>query len=335
MRYFYNDPPHIEFSAVSSATEKSRTAFAERFGFKRSLSPEDFFSDKEINAVYILGPNKVHFEHLSEAVKMSSVRHVYVEKPLCSTVDEENGIREIVRKHPGIKFQIGFQYLFSPAIREALILWKSGIFGKPLHFDIRYFHGDYLQLSYREKRSNRLTPAPDGGAMADLGSHAISLALAFFGNELQVTGAAKSGSFTDVDPLSDLFSTVILRDTHSGAAGNLSASRIASGTGDMLEFEIYAEKGTIKYSSKTPDCFSHFLEAEGLWKKSETGSRYGKLTSFPSGHVPGGWLRPMIHAHYVFLTGNDTEAFIPGIDHGLAVQKIIRMAADAFLRVLW
>lgn len=328
LRYFYNEPPAIELTAVSSATEKSREAFASRFGFAKALPADDLFSDKEITAVYILGPNSVHYEHLSRAVKMESVSRVYIEKPLCSTINEEAGIEEIARNHPEISFQVGFQYLFTPAIREALHLWNSNCFGKPLHFEIRYYHGDYLQLQYREKRTNRLTPAPDGGAMADLGSHAISLALAFLGNGLKVVSAAKSGSFPDVDPLSDLFSTIILKDAISGAAGTLSASRIASGTGDMLELELYAEKGTLKFSSKTPDFFEYFLEEEGTWKRSETGSKYGKITSFPSGHVPGGWLRPMIHAHYVFLTGNDKEAYIPGIDHGLAVQKIIRSAAE-------
>jgi predicted dehydrogenase len=328
MPYFYNDSPEIEFHAVSSATEKSRVSFSTRYGFRKALTPDDFFADRDINAVYILGPNSVHFEHLSRAVMMPSVKHVYIEKPLCSSVEEENGIEEIVSKNPGIKFQLGFQYLFSPAIREAISLWKSGIFKTPIHFDIRYFHGDYLQLSYRQKRANRLTPAPDGGAMADLGSHAISLALAFLGNELQVTAAARAGRFDDVNPLSDLFSTIVLRDGRSGAAGNLSASRVASGTGDMLEIELYAVNGALKYSSKTPDHFEYYLEDEGIRKKIDTGSRYGNLTSFPSGHVPGGWLRPMIHAHYVFLTGNDADAFIPGIDHGLAVQRIIRSAAE-------
>jgi predicted dehydrogenase len=328
LKYFYNDSPNVELTAVSSATARSRESFASHFGFEKSLPLDEFFSDRKINTVYILGPNSVHYEHLSRAVKMEAVSRIYIEKPLCSSVNEETEIRKLAEAHPGIRFQVGFQYLFIPAVREALRLWNSGIFGKPFHFEIRYYHGDYLQLQYREKRTNRLTPAPDGGAMADLGSHAISLALAFLGNDIDVVGAARAGSFTDVDPRSDLFSTVLLRDTRSGAAGTLSASRVASGTGDMLEIEIYAEKGSLKFSSLTPGFFEYYLEDEGIWKRSETGSRYGNITTFPSGHVPGGWLRPMIHAHYVFLTGNDEDAFIPGIGHGLAVQKIIRKAAE-------
>ena len=58
------------------------------------------------------------------------------------------------------------------------------------------------------------------------------------------------------------------------------------------------------------------------------GSNYKPVTSFPSGHVPAGWLRSMVHAHYVFFTGNDADAFHAGLEHGLAVQRIVRETAD-------
>jgi hypothetical protein len=57
------------------------------------------------------------------------------------------------------------------------------------------------------------------------------------------------------------------------------------------------------------------------------GSNYLPITSFPSGHVPPGWLRSMIHAHYVFLTGKDLKSYIPDLKHGLAVQRLVRETA--------
>lgn len=153
--------------------------------------------------------------------------------------------------------------------------------------------------------------------------------IAFVGNDLQVTSAIQSGSFPDVNPLSDLFSLITLRSQSTGAAGTISASRIASGTGDTLSLELFAEKGTIRLSTANPSFFEYFTEESGVWVTKPTGSNYGNITSFPSGHVPPGWLRSMIHAHYVFLTGNDKEAFIPGIKHALQVQRIVREAAEA------
>jgi predicted dehydrogenase len=328
LKYFYNDAPAVEMAAVCSATPESRKLFATRFGFDRACDTEEFFADKKINTVFILGPNKVHFEHLKAAFEMSAVRKIYLEKPVCSNSEEENNIEILRMKYPEIKVQVGFQYLFSSAIREALAFWKSGKFGNPIHFDVKYFHSDYLRKEYRDKRTSRLTPAPDGGAMADLGSHAISLIIAFLGNQLRITSAIQSGSFGDVPENSDLFSLISLYDESSGAAGTLSASRISSGTADSLSIELFSQYGALRYSSDTADFFEYYTDDTGVWNRKMVGSNYKPYTSFPSGHVPAGWLRAMIHAQYVFLTGAKAETFIPDIEHGLSVQRIVTQTAE-------
>ena len=332
LKFYYNDAPDIELVAVSSETEKSRASFASRFGFDKYLSPGEFFANQDIDTVYILGPNKVHFDHLDKAVGMHSVKRIYIEKPLCSTAAEEKQISAIAKENSGIKIQAGFQFLFMTAIKEALKLWNTGVFGKPVHFDLKYYHGDYLQKQYRDKRANRLTPAPDGGAMADLGSHAISLLTAFLGPDLKITGAIAAGSFTDVHPDSDLFSLISIKEGKSGAAGTVAASRVASGTGDLLSMELYSEKGSLRFSSHFPDYFEYYLEETGTWNRVTSGGNYVNITSFPSGHVPPGWLRSMIHAHYVFLTGNDPDAFVPDVAHALEVQRLVRETAG-FLKL--
>jgi len=328
LRYFYNDIPELFPAAVCSASPGSRSSFAGRYGFAGSCDLEKFTDNKEINTVYILGPNNVHYEHLKKVCGMHAIRRIYLEKPVCSSLEEEKAIEELTGKYPDIKIQVGFQYLFSPAVREALSFWKSGKLGRPVHFDLKYYHSDYLRKEYREKRRSRLTPAPDGGAMADLGSHAISMLIAFMGDSLQMTGALQSGSFDDVTEGSDLFSLITLYDKSSGAAGSLAASRISSGTGDSLSIEFYAEKGALRYSSENADYFEYYKEETGVWNRQPVGSHFRPVTSFPSGHVPAGWLRAMIHAHYVFLRDDNSEAFIPDIRHGLAVQRIVTQTAE-------
>ena len=331
LKYFYPEVPEIEFEAVCSARKESRDAFTRKFGFKKSLSVDEFKVDPNINTVLILGPNKVHFEHLKIAIGMPSVRRIYLEKPVCSNQEEEAQIVKLAGE-TAIQIQVGFQYLQTASVREALAFWHSGKLGKPIHFDLKYYHGDYLQQSYRDKRVTRLTPAPDGGAMADLGSHGISLLMAFFGENLQITSAFQAGRFEDVPVDSDLFSSLSLVQPENYAAGTLSASRISSGTGDLVALEIYAEKGMLKYSSHSVDYFEYYLEETGQWTKQVVGSNYAPISSFPSGHVPPGWLRSMIHAHYIFLQGDDQKAYIPDIKHGLAVQRIVRETAD-YLKV--
>jgi predicted dehydrogenase len=327
LKYYYDDVPSIEMAAVASATLESREAFAKRYFFSRSYDLMDFLKDKRIDTVFILGTNKVHFEHFKAVLGMKSIKRIYLEKPVCSSHEEESLIRELAIRYSGVKYQVGFQYLFSSAVREALLLWKSGRLGKPVHFDLKYYHSDYLKKDYRNKRKSRLTPAPDGGAMADLGSHAVSFLIAFLGNRLRITSATQAGAFKDVPEESDLFSQISLYDEETRAAGTLSSSRISSGTGDNLSFEFFAEKGALRYSSVTPDYYEYYTQESGLWIRQMTGSNYRPYTAFPSGHVPPGWLRSMIHAHYVFLKDDVSELVIPDIEHGLQVQRLVRETA--------
>lgn len=328
LRYFYNDSPEIELEAVCSATKGSRASFANRFGFVNSYDLKEFVADNSINTVFLLGPNKVHYEHLNLVIRMPSVKRIYLEKPVCSTPEEEKAIAGLVQKYSGIKIQVGFQFLFAAVIMDMLAFWKSGKLGKPIHFDLKYWHSDYLRKEYRDRRASRLTAAPDGGAMADLGSHSISLLMALLGQKLSITSALQGGSFPDVTADSDLFSLISLYDEASGAVGTLSASRISSGIGDYFSFELYASEGAIRYSSLTPDFYEFYMEESGIWSKKHVGSNYKPVSSFPSPHVPPGWLRSMIHAHYVFLTGNNQNEFVPDIVHGLAVQRLVTQTAE-------
>ena len=326
LRYFYPEVPEIVFEAVCSTRKENRDIFATRFGFKKSLSIDEFILDPNINTVLILGPNKVHFKHLKLALGMPSVKRIYLEKPVCSSQEDEEEMKQLVAETDK-QIQVGFQYLQTASVREALAFWHSGILGKPIHFDLKYYHGDYLQKAYRDKRLTRLTSAPEGGAMSDLGSHGISMLIAFLGDNLQITSAFQAGRFADVPEDSDLFSSVTLVHPDNLAAGTLSASRISSGTGDLISLEIYAEKGMLRFSSHSADCFEYYLEETGKWIKQVVGSNYEPISSFPSAHVPPGWLRSMIHAHYIFTTGGDQKAFLPDIKHGLAVQRLVRETA--------
>lgn len=328
LKFYYSKVPQIHFESVASARKESRENFAENYGFSVAQPAEEFFRNEKIDSVFILGPNHVHFKHLEQALGMPGVKRIYLEKPVCASLQEEEKMKDFTERAGEIKIQVGFQYLQTSSVREALQLWKNGKLGKPVHFDLKYYHGDYLQAGYREKRVTRLTPAPDGGAMADLGSHGISLLMAFLGENLQITGALQSGDFPDVPSGSDLFSALSLFDPDTGAVGNLSASRVSSGSGDLVHLELYAEDGALRYSSTNSEYFEYYIEGSGKWVKQIIGSNYNPVSSFPSGHVPPGWLRSLVHAHYLFLTGDDKLAFVPDLKHGLAVQRIVRQTAE-------
>jgi len=329
LKYYYDEVPEIIFESVTSSRKESRENFAKKYGFKSAQDISTFSKNKNIDTILIVGPNNVHYEHLEMARSMPNVRKIYLEKPVCTSFAEEEQMHQMLAENDcKCIIQVGFQFIQSTGVREALNFWKSEVLGKPIHFDLKYYHGDYLQIAYRKKRVTRLTPAPDGGAMADLGSHGISTVMAFLGEKLKILNGLQGGGFEDVPADSDLFSSIALYDPLTKAVGNISASRISAGTGDSIGFELFADKGSLKYTSQNPDYFEYFLESEQKWIRQVVGSHYKPVTSFPSGHVPAGWLRAMIHAHYIFLSGDSRGSFVPDLAHGLGVQRIVRETAE-------
>jgi hypothetical protein len=55
-------------------------------------------------------------------------------------------------------------------------------------------------------------------------------------------------------------------------------------------------------------------------------SDYAPESRFPARAVAGGWLRPLLHAHYLFFTDARSGAFVPDLPHALAVQRLIEQA---------
>ncbi len=163
--------------------------------------------------------------------------------------------------------------------------------------------------------------------MVDLGSHALSLLVAFLGDRLSVRTAATSGHFKDTPKATDLCTTVMIEDGASGAVGTLVASRVSQGAGDLLMLEIRGTQGALAFTTAQPDSYSTFLPELG-WQRHDPMSDYLPVSKFPSAYVPSGWLRALVHNHYLFLGGARDISFIPDLQHGIQVQQLIQQIAD-------
>ena len=140
LKYYYNDAPGINFLSVTSSRETSRSAFATKYGFSLAQDFNVFLKNKDVTCVFILGPNKVHYEHFIAALEMPAVTHIYMEKPVCSSQQEEEQMNSILQKlNKKVSIQVGFQFMQNAAVREAFHFWKSGVLGKPIHFDLKYY----------------------------------------------------------------------------------------------------------------------------------------------------------------------------------------------------
>lgn len=330
LKHYYEDAPAIERRVIASPTPASREAFANRFGFEEAIHPDALWEREDIDTVFILGPNHTHTPQLLQAARMPAIKRIYVEKPIGISRQDLHDLETFEKSKHGKFILVGFQFLQKSALRKALAHWNSRAFGEPIHFRAEYLHASYLDFDYRQKNAGRLLPIPANGAVADLGAHALSLLIAFLGGGLIVRTAATSGRFEDAPKYSDLCTTVMLQEPTSGAIGTLLASRVSQGTGDQLSLEIRATQGALRFDSAQPDIYQTYLPEYG-WQSHAVMSDYLPSSTFPSGYTPSGWLRALVHNHYLFLDGDAGPSFVPDLKHGIQVQRLIQAIADQII----
>lgn len=330
LKSYYPDSPRLKKAVVASPTPASREGFAEDFGFDEALPPDQIWDRDDLEALFILGPNATHTPHLIRAAHQPHLKRIYVEKPIGASQDDIRALEALDHEDHGKFILVGFQYLQKSPLRKALAHWQTGVFGTPIHFHAEYLHSSYLDPAYRQKHPERLQPIPSNGAAADLGSHALSLLLAFLGDALVVKSAAASGHFADVPQSSDLCTTALLEDPKSGAVGTLRASRVSAGTGDQLALELRGERGALLFSTAQPDAYDTYLPEEG-WRRHAVNSDYHPHTTFPSDYAPSGWLRALVHNHYLFFGGDPVISFLPNLAHGIQVQRLLQDLAEFVL----
>lgn len=322
---YYKNVPSIELCGVATANIDTGKKFADSYGLKHYADADSLLNDPTINTVFILSPAGLHYEHLDKALDKQHIQNIYIEKPLGITTAKMPLLLQKFNEQK-VNLQLGFQFLYMPAVLQALRIMPE--IGKVIHFHTRYLHSGYLDQHYRDKRRNRLAITPEGGAIADLGAHLFSLLIAFLGNNLEVKCVQSSGSFPDVHNHSDLCSQILIRDNCSGAAGTVIASKISAGATDVLELEIRGTKGAIQISSLQPDILKTCNHPTGgIWQEKFCGNDYAPYSTFPSTDVPSGWLRPLVHALFVFFT-NAPGAFKPTLMHGIEVQQLINTSAN-------
>ncbi len=241
-------PDTVELDLLADANAALAATAARSLGFNRSTGDwRELINDPGIDVVDITTPNLMHEEMALAAIRAG--KHVYCEKPLAPTAAVAKRMTEAAEE-AGVKTMVGFNYLKNPVTALAKEIIDSGEIGDV--FSFRGAHAEDFMLDANTLVSPwRLDPRSGDGVVADLGSHAVSLARHLIGPIVSV--AADCRTIIDERP-STQGTTMKIEVTDevdalvrfaSGARGTIGASWLAAGRKMALGFEVRGTKGSL------------------------------------------------------------------------------------------
>lgn len=113
--------------SVASSSGVSGLHAARKFGFhETTTNAHNLFTDPETNAVIVTTKHDTHAGYVLQAIKEK--KHVFVEKPLCLTLDELREIEDAYCKlnnESNLILMVGFNRRFAPQIQKIKQLLQS------------------------------------------------------------------------------------------------------------------------------------------------------------------------------------------------------------------
>ena len=111
----------FELAGLCTATGLSAHTTGKKHGFEFiTTDSNEIFNNKEINTVVITTRHNTHADYVIKALEAG--KHVFVEKPLCMTVQELEKISELLAQSSKLKAQrmlmVGFNRRFSPLVQK-------------------------------------------------------------------------------------------------------------------------------------------------------------------------------------------------------------------------
>ncbi len=336
--FFYGELPFRAITAgvCTTTLEKSRLV-AEEFGIPLFTCNEDeLIENPDIDVIDICTPNNCHYETLKKALLAG--KHILCEKPLCTTAEEADEIERLAKQQGKICGMVFNNRRLAPVLRAKQLV-DEGKLGRILHFHAAYLHNSCIDPDRRVGWKQDKTVC-GGGVLFDLGSHVIDLISLLCGEIVSVNGSSQIAYPTHLDANGREWNTnadeafYLHAVTREGAHGTLEVTKITQGVNDELSFEIYGEKGALKFSLMEPN-WLYFYDTASPAKpiggdrgfiRIECVGRYPDMV-FPSPKAPAGWLYGHLANMYDYLSAvSRGESFSPSLAEGAYVQRVMDAA---------
>ena len=289
----YASHPGATLVAVADIDEGRAQEAAGKFNVPNVYTDyRQLLERSDIQAVSVCTPNALHAEQTMAAARAG--KHVLCEKPMAVTIGQAEDMIAAVEE-AGVQLMVGFTHRFYPFNQKARELIADGVIGRPYTVRVRFAHrGPYTSWSAMSDWFFDLKQA-GGGAVLDMGIHALDIARFVLGAEIRTVSANLATLAQDIQAED---TAIISLEFSNGTLGYIETGW-HSWPGP-LGLEIYGSKGTIVVDYSTP---LRLWTPEGDWQEH---------TDFPPG---GGWPAEVKYFVDALLRG---EEVVPDGIEGLA-----------------
>ena len=183
----------VEVASVSNHRSGSREEFAERFGVKRQhVSVEEMLNAGGMDALVICTPNAFHAPEALSALEAGVP--VLVEKPMAMNAIEAMAMHATAER-TGVPLMIAHCWRFDEEARWLRGRIDEGALGRPIRTKSYGVHVDWGPRGWFTKPT-----LSGGGAMMDMGIHAIDTARFLLGDPRPMSVYARIGThYREVD----------------------------------------------------------------------------------------------------------------------------------------
>ena len=242
-----------QLTLLADADDALAARAAQALGFARGTGDwQALIADDAVDIVSITAPNVLHEPMALAAI--TAGKTVYCEKPLSTTAASALKMKEAAEA-AGVLTCVGFNFLRNPMVRLAREIIESGEIGEVTGFRGR--HAENYMADPNVPHSFRTDPQ-GGGAVADIGSHIISMARYLLGPIDEVSAdcrtiypsrPVRAGSSERKPVEVDDMTHALLR-FRSGISGSLEANWAATSRTMDLSFEVTGSKGAVAFSQE-------------------------------------------------------------------------------------
>ena len=133
--------------------------------------PNELLALESLDGVVIASPDHTHYDLTMQSIQAG--RHVFVEKPIASNVEQGREMYAAV-KRPDLRSMVGFTLRANPLVQQVRRMIDDGEIGRIFNVHAERYSSAMLHSS--PKRDWKTDPCKTAaGVIADLGSHAIDL----------------------------------------------------------------------------------------------------------------------------------------------------------------